>query len=119
MLVQVVRGCPVRNGVIDFFPPAIVNSQIAKVDRLKLLERMVFGSSPLLPGVFVRASKAGVFFDLSRQLHAWLDKICARTCMHLYLRPNVPSADLFLASVFVQNNGELRRNKAVCGAERG
>ena len=30
MLVQVVRGCPVRNGLIDFFPPAIVSSQIAQ-----------------------------------------------------------------------------------------
>ena len=53
MLVQVVRGCPVRNGLIDFFPPAIVSSQIAQVDRPKILERMVFGSSPLLSGVFV------------------------------------------------------------------
>ena len=44
---------PVRNGLIDFFPPAIVNSQIAQVDRPKILERMVFGSSPLLSGVFV------------------------------------------------------------------
>ena len=47
MLVQAVRGCPVRNGLIDFFPPAIVNSQVAQVDRAKILEQMVFGSSPL------------------------------------------------------------------------
>ena len=53
MLVQVVRGCPVRNGVIDFFPPAIVNSQIAQVVRRNILERIVFGSSPLFSGVFV------------------------------------------------------------------
>ena len=53
MLVQAVRGCPVRNGLIDFFPPAIVNSQIAQVDRAKILEQMVFGSSPLLSRVFV------------------------------------------------------------------
>ena len=53
MLVQVVRGRRVRNGLIDFFPPAIVSSQIAQVDRPKILERMVFGSSPLLSGVFV------------------------------------------------------------------
>ena len=53
MLVQVVLGRPVQNGLIDFFPPAIVSSQIAQVDRPKILERMVFGSSPLLSGVFV------------------------------------------------------------------
>ena len=52
MLVQVVCGCPVRNGLIDFFPPAIV-SQIAQVDRPKILERMVIDSSPLPSGVFV------------------------------------------------------------------
>ena len=51
--IQVVRGRPVRNGLIDFFPPAIVSSQIAQVDRPKILEGMVFGSSPLLSGVFV------------------------------------------------------------------
>ena len=53
MLVHVVRGRPVQNRLIDFFPPAIVNSQIAKVDRPRILERMVFGSSRLLSGVFV------------------------------------------------------------------
>ena len=53
MLVQVVPSCPVRNGFIDFFPPAIVNSQIAQVDKPKILERMVFSSSSLLSGVFV------------------------------------------------------------------
>ena len=53
MQAQVVRHCPVRNGLIDFFPPAFVNSQIAQVDRPKILERMVFGSSPLFSGVFV------------------------------------------------------------------
>ena len=53
MLVQEVRGRPVQNGLIDFFPPAIVSSQIAQVDRPKILERMVFGSNPLLSGVFV------------------------------------------------------------------
>ena len=55
MQAQVVRGRPVQNGLIDFFPPAIVSSQIAQVDmhRPKILERMVFGSSPLLSGVFV------------------------------------------------------------------
>ena len=53
MQAQVVRGRPVQNDLIDFFPPAIVNSQIAQVDRPKILERMVFGSSPLLSGVFV------------------------------------------------------------------
>ena len=46
-------GTPVRNGLIDFFPPAIVNSQIAQVDRPKIVERMVFGSSPLVSRVFV------------------------------------------------------------------
>ena len=56
MLVQVVCGSPVRNGLIDFFPPAIVNSQIAQVDGPKTLERMVFGSSPLPSGVFVTFS---------------------------------------------------------------
>ena len=45
MQVQVVRGCPIRNGLIDFFPPAIVNPQIAQL--------MVSGSSPLLSGLFV------------------------------------------------------------------
>ena len=53
MQAQVVRGRPVRNGLIDFFPPAIVNSQIAQVDRPTILERMVFGSSPRLSGVFL------------------------------------------------------------------
>ena len=53
MQAQVVRRRPVRNGLIDFFPPAIVNSQIVQVDRPKILERMVFGSSPLLSGFFV------------------------------------------------------------------
>ena len=53
MQAQVVRRRLVRNGLIDFFPPAFVNSQIAQVDRPKILERMVFGSSPLLSGVFV------------------------------------------------------------------
>ena len=53
MQAQVVRRRPVRNGLIDFFPPAFVNSQIAQVDRPKILERMLFGSSPLLSGVFV------------------------------------------------------------------
>ena len=33
----VVRGCPVRNGLIDFFPPTIVNLQITQVDILKIL----------------------------------------------------------------------------------
>ena len=53
MQAQGVPSRPVRNGLIDFFPLAIVNSQIAQVDRPKILERMVFGSSPLLSGVFV------------------------------------------------------------------
>ena len=53
MPVQVVRGCSVRKGLIDFFPPAIVSSQIAQVDRPKILERMVIGSRLLLSGVFV------------------------------------------------------------------
>ena len=53
MQAQVVRGRPVQNGLIDFFPPAIVNSQIAQVDGPKILEQMVFGSSPLLSRVFV------------------------------------------------------------------
>ena len=48
MLVRVVRGFPIRSGFIDFFPPAIVNSQIAQVDRTKILEQMDSGSSPLL-----------------------------------------------------------------------
>ena len=53
MQAQVVRGRSVENGLIDFFPPAIVNSQIAQVDRPKILEQMVFGSSLLLSEVFV------------------------------------------------------------------
>ena len=54
MQAHVVRGRPVQNGFIDFFPPAIVNSQIAQVDRPEILEQiMVFGSSPLLSAVFV------------------------------------------------------------------
>ena len=59
MQAQVVRRRPVRNGLIDFFPPAIVNSQIAQVDRVprpKILEQIVLGSSPLLSGVFVTFS---------------------------------------------------------------
>ena len=39
MQAQVVRGRPIQNGLIDFFPPAIVNSQIAQVDRPKVLEQ--------------------------------------------------------------------------------
>ena len=46
-------GCPVRNALVDLFPPATVSSQIAQVDRLKILERMVSGSSPLLSGLFL------------------------------------------------------------------
>ena len=61
MLVQVVRGRSVRNSLIDFFPPAIVSSQRAQVDRPKILERMVFGSSPLLSGVFV------TFFEVKNE----------------------------------------------------
>ena len=53
MQAKVVCGHPLQNGLIDFFLPAIVNSQIAQVDRPKILERIVFGSSPLLSGVFV------------------------------------------------------------------
>ena len=53
MQAQVIRGRLVQNGLIDFFPPAIVNLQIAQVDRPKILEQMVFGSSPLLSEVFV------------------------------------------------------------------
>ena len=53
MQAQVVRRRPIQNGLIDLFPPAIVNSQIAQVNRPEILERMVFGSSPLLSGVFV------------------------------------------------------------------
>ena len=47
MQAQVVRRRPVRNGSIDFFPPAIVNSQIAQVDRPKILERIQFKSAPV------------------------------------------------------------------------
>ena len=56
MPVQVVRCCPVRNGLINFFPPAIVNSQIAQVDRAKNIVRMVSGSCPLLSGLFITFS---------------------------------------------------------------
>ena len=42
-----------RKGFIDFFPPAFVNSQIAQVDRPKILERVIFSSSSLCGGVFV------------------------------------------------------------------
>ena len=52
MLVQVVGGGH-RKDFIDIFPPAFVNSQIAQVNRPKILERMVFGSSPLCSEVFV------------------------------------------------------------------
>ena len=52
MQAQVVRGRPVQKGLIDFFLPAIVNSQIAQVDKPEIFEQMVFGSSPLLSGVF-------------------------------------------------------------------
>ena len=49
MQAQVVCGRPVQNGLIDFFSPAIFNSQIAQVDRPKILERMGlrFKSAPL------------------------------------------------------------------------
>ena len=59
MLVQAVRGCPVRNGLLDTFPPAMVNSQMAQVDRAKILEQMVFGSSPVLARDFVT-----IFFQI-------------------------------------------------------
>ena len=52
MLVQVVSGGH-RNGFIDFFPPAFVNSQIAQVNGPKFLERMVSGSNSLCSEVFV------------------------------------------------------------------
>ena len=42
-----------RNDFIEFFPPAFVNSQRAQVNRPKILERMVSGSSPLCSEVFV------------------------------------------------------------------
>ena len=50
--VQVVSGGH-RNYFIDFFPPAFVNSQIAQVNRPKILEQMVSTSSPLCSEVFV------------------------------------------------------------------
>ena len=50
--VQVVDGGH-RNDFIDFFLPAFVNSQIAQVNRPKILERMVTGSSLLCSEVFV------------------------------------------------------------------
>ena len=67
MEAQVVRGRPVQNPLIDFFPPAIVNSQIAQVERPKIAERMVFGSSPLLSGVCY-------FFSLSNWGHRQIRK---------------------------------------------
>ena len=36
-----------------FFPPAFVESQMAQVDRLRILERGVLGSSSLCGGSFV------------------------------------------------------------------
>ena len=42
-----------RKAIIDFFPPAFVNSQIAQVDRPTILERVIFSSSSLCGGVFV------------------------------------------------------------------
>ena len=57
MLVQVVGGGP-RNDFIDLFLPAFINSQIDKVNRPKILERMVTCSSPLRSEVFVTS----VFF---------------------------------------------------------
>ena len=36
-----------------FFPPAFVESQMAQVDRLRILERGVLGSSSLCCGFFV------------------------------------------------------------------
>ena len=44
-----------RNDFFGFFPSAFVNSQIAQVNRPKILERMVSGSSPLRSKVFVTA----------------------------------------------------------------
>ena len=41
-----------RNDILDFFPPAWVHAQIAKVNRPKIHDRMVFGSSPLCCEVF-------------------------------------------------------------------
>ena len=41
-----------RNDILDFFPPGCVHSHIAQVNRPKILERMVFGSSPLCCKVF-------------------------------------------------------------------
>ena len=52
MLVQVVGGGH-RNDFIDFFPPAFVNLQIAQMNRPKILEQMVSGSSLLCSAVFV------------------------------------------------------------------
>ena len=42
-----------RNGLIDLFPPAFVNLQISQVDRMRILQRVVFRSSSLCAGVFV------------------------------------------------------------------
>ena len=42
-----------RNGLIDLFPPAFINLQISQVDRMRILEWVVFRSSSLSAGVFV------------------------------------------------------------------
>ena len=49
-----------------FFPPALVSSQIAQVNRPKILERMVSSSSPLFSGVF--ATSLFFFFKLCGQM---------------------------------------------------
>ena len=51
VLVHVI--CCGRNGLFDLFPPAFVNSQIAQVDRLRILEQVVFGSISLCGRAFV------------------------------------------------------------------
>ena len=52
VVVQVVGGGH-RNDFIELFPPAFINSQIVQVNRPKILERMISGSSPLCSEVFV------------------------------------------------------------------
>ena len=63
VLVQVVSGGH-RNDFIDFFPPAFVNLQIARVNIPKILQRMFSGSSPICSKVFVISFF--LFFSKSR-----------------------------------------------------
>ena len=58
-----------QHDLIDFFPPAFIDSWIARVNGLQILEQMVVGSSALCSELFA----ASLFFlgDAAEPSGAW------------------------------------------------